>query len=347
MGDEVFEGPDGAKIFVDKKSLLFLNGTVLDYDTSLVSKGFVVQQPEREVDLRLRQFVRGIKGSRVQGSGSRVRIGPRTLEPLNLRTIEPLTCHAFSIIPAPTHPGLPRLRRRRAGRRALLPAVHEDPVDRPARGLLHASLGLPRKLNLDPAELEQRFRDAQPPVSSRTTSTTRRRPSGAREPRALVLPERRLPDAEAADCARRVPARSSKDLRRRGPEQAQAGSAGAARRSVRAERGARRDPRPARVRRAGRRAGRRGSSRRAVPIERKRDAHEARPPGALRAAGTRSSTARAGIVERRPVLEALRERVLERNYINNLLAGIERETDDSEPASSASISARPTAWSPT
>src|SRR5207249_12118726 len=30
LGDEVFEGPDGAKIFVDKKSLLFLNGTTLD-----------------------------------------------------------------------------------------------------------------------------------------------------------------------------------------------------------------------------------------------------------------------------------------------------------------------------
>src|SRR5207244_7161215 len=29
LGDEVFEGPEGAKIFVDKKSLLFLNGTVL------------------------------------------------------------------------------------------------------------------------------------------------------------------------------------------------------------------------------------------------------------------------------------------------------------------------------
>ena len=27
LGDEVFEGPDGAKIFVDKKSLLYLNGT--------------------------------------------------------------------------------------------------------------------------------------------------------------------------------------------------------------------------------------------------------------------------------------------------------------------------------
>ena len=31
------------------------------------------------------------------------------------------------------------------------------------------------------------------------------------------------------------------------------------------------------------------------------------------------------MAERRPVLEALRERVLERNYITNLLAGIERE----------------------
>ena len=44
-GDEVFEGPEGAKIYVDKKSLLFLNGTVLDYDTNLVSKGFVFNNP--------------------------------------------------------------------------------------------------------------------------------------------------------------------------------------------------------------------------------------------------------------------------------------------------------------
>ena len=34
LGDEVFEGPDGAKIFVDRKSLLFLKGTTLDYDTA-------------------------------------------------------------------------------------------------------------------------------------------------------------------------------------------------------------------------------------------------------------------------------------------------------------------------
>ena len=45
LGDEVFEGPEHAKIFVDKKSLLYLNGTVLDYDTSLISRGFVFNNP--------------------------------------------------------------------------------------------------------------------------------------------------------------------------------------------------------------------------------------------------------------------------------------------------------------
>lgn len=44
-GDEVFEGPDNTKIFVDKKSYLFLKGCVLDYDTSLMSKGFVLSNP--------------------------------------------------------------------------------------------------------------------------------------------------------------------------------------------------------------------------------------------------------------------------------------------------------------
>src|ERR1700730_18493517 len=45
LGDEVFEGPDGAKIYVDKKSLMFLNGTVLDYDTNLISQGLVFSNP--------------------------------------------------------------------------------------------------------------------------------------------------------------------------------------------------------------------------------------------------------------------------------------------------------------
>jgi iron-sulfur cluster assembly protein len=44
-GDEVIEGPEGAKIFVDRKSLIFLKDTTLDYDTSLMSKGFVFVNP--------------------------------------------------------------------------------------------------------------------------------------------------------------------------------------------------------------------------------------------------------------------------------------------------------------
>jgi iron-sulfur cluster assembly protein len=45
LGDEVVEGPDGAKIYVDKKSLLYLNGTVHDYDTNLITQGFEFSNP--------------------------------------------------------------------------------------------------------------------------------------------------------------------------------------------------------------------------------------------------------------------------------------------------------------
>jgi iron-sulfur cluster assembly protein len=45
LGDEVFEGAEGSRIFVDRKSLLYLDGTVLDYDASLLSKGFVFNNP--------------------------------------------------------------------------------------------------------------------------------------------------------------------------------------------------------------------------------------------------------------------------------------------------------------
>jgi iron-sulfur cluster assembly protein len=44
--DQVIEGPEAAKIFVDKKSFRFLDGTTLDYDTSLISKGFVFENPK-------------------------------------------------------------------------------------------------------------------------------------------------------------------------------------------------------------------------------------------------------------------------------------------------------------
>ena len=43
--DSVFEASNGAEVYVDPKSLRLLDGTVLDYDTSLISKGFVFQNP--------------------------------------------------------------------------------------------------------------------------------------------------------------------------------------------------------------------------------------------------------------------------------------------------------------
>jgi iron-sulfur cluster assembly protein len=44
-GDHVFDGPDGSKVFVDPKSYRFIEGTTLDYDTNLVSKGFTFDNP--------------------------------------------------------------------------------------------------------------------------------------------------------------------------------------------------------------------------------------------------------------------------------------------------------------
>ena len=44
--DQVFEGQAGARIFVDPKSLRLLDGTTLDYDTSLMSKGFMLNNPQ-------------------------------------------------------------------------------------------------------------------------------------------------------------------------------------------------------------------------------------------------------------------------------------------------------------
>jgi molecular chaperone HscB len=58
------------------------------------------------------------------------------------------------------------------------------------------------------------------------------------------------------------------------------------------------------------------------PIERKRQQHEAQ---LSELASRWDSQAQASAQERRATLEALRERLLERNYINNLLATIDRE----------------------
>jgi iron-sulfur cluster assembly protein len=43
-GDKIFEH-DGAKLIVDRKSFLYLNGTMLDYTDDLMSSGFALQNP--------------------------------------------------------------------------------------------------------------------------------------------------------------------------------------------------------------------------------------------------------------------------------------------------------------
>jgi iron-sulfur cluster assembly protein len=43
--DHIFESSEGAKVFIDPKSYRFIDGTTLDYDTSLVSKGFIFDNP--------------------------------------------------------------------------------------------------------------------------------------------------------------------------------------------------------------------------------------------------------------------------------------------------------------
>ena len=66
------------------------------------------------------------------------------------------------------------------------------------------------------------------------------------------------------------------------------------------------------------------------PIEAKREQHEQQLK-ALSATWDAQSDADAGADEKRATLAALRDRLLERNYINNLLAGIEREMSGLEP----------------
>ena len=43
-GDKIFER-DGARVVIDRKSFLYLNGTVLDYSEDLMSSGFNLQNP--------------------------------------------------------------------------------------------------------------------------------------------------------------------------------------------------------------------------------------------------------------------------------------------------------------
>jgi molecular chaperone HscB len=65
------------------------------------------------------------------------------------------------------------------------------------------------------------------------------------------------------------------------------------------------------------------------PIDRKREEHEAR---LAELAALWDSQEQASAQEKRATLDALRERLLERNYINNLLATIDREAGSLSPS---------------
>jgi iron-sulfur cluster assembly protein len=44
--DLIFEGANGVRVWTDPRSHRLLDGTTLDYDTSLLSRGFVFQNPQ-------------------------------------------------------------------------------------------------------------------------------------------------------------------------------------------------------------------------------------------------------------------------------------------------------------
>ena len=187
-----------------------------------------------------------------------------------------------------------------------------------------AFLGLPRKLTDRAGRPRAPVPRAEPQVSSRLLlQRVARRAAG--QPRALVVSERRLSRAAESRRAHRASARDRRTAARevgRGIGSGQ-GAAGAARRSVRAERGARRDSRAARVRRrsGGARVAARGGAR-------SRSSASARSTSGssqeLSARWDSQETRRRRPNAARRSTRCAR-RLLERNYINNLLATIERE----------------------
>ena len=43
--DLIFDAPNGVRVWIDPRSHRLLDGTTLDYDTSLLSRGFMFQNP--------------------------------------------------------------------------------------------------------------------------------------------------------------------------------------------------------------------------------------------------------------------------------------------------------------
>jgi len=187
-----------------------------------------------------------------------------------------------------------------------------------------AFLGLPRKLNLEPAQIEQQFRalsrQFHPDYFYNATPAERRasleRSSYLNDAyRTLKQPASRVPyllDIEgvltpadrSAGVSKQPPAALLEEVFALNEELDEV-------RSAKAE-GAPQDQWLPRLRTA------------AVPIEAKSDENE-QDLQRLSAEWDALVDANAPAAERAPVLNALKDRMLERNYINNLLATIERE----------------------
>jgi molecular chaperone HscB len=203
------------------------------------------------------------------------------------------------------------------------------------QGDYFAFLGLPRKLNLDASQIEQQFRalsrQFHPDFFYNATPSERRasleRSSYLNDAyRTLKQPVSRIAyllDREgvmtAADhgngpASKQPPAALLEEVFALNEELDEV-------RSARAD-GAPESEWLPRLRRA------------AQPIEAKRDEHE-RDLERLSAEWDQLVDANASREEKLPVLHALKERMLERNYINNLLATIEREAGALEPGASA------------
>ena len=79
--DQVIER-DGARLFVDPKSAVFLAGTVVDWQQTLDAERLRVPQPQREERLRLRRVVHHLEEFRASAFPLRAGISPVEREPL-------------------------------------------------------------------------------------------------------------------------------------------------------------------------------------------------------------------------------------------------------------------------
>ena len=71
--DQVFEGSDGAKVFVDPRSLKLLDGTVLDFDEhNLLATSFTLKNPHAKQHVRLRRDLLGLSSGPQEPQNRRI-----------------------------------------------------------------------------------------------------------------------------------------------------------------------------------------------------------------------------------------------------------------------------------